>query len=72
VTVLEQARRATKRAFLAMMDAASKTANAHTVCAEAAADPTEQQRHRAAAAQWRKTAAVAMNHAREFSTGEPE
>jgi hypothetical protein len=72
VTVFEQARRATKKSFLAMMDAASKTANLHTLCAEAATDPNERENHRTAASQWLKSAAQAMEFARQFSTGEPE
>lgn len=64
--VLEQAQAATKTAYQRMMDAATKTANLFTLCAEQATDPDEAAKHRYAAQQWQNTAQVAAEHWRNL------
>ena len=63
---LARAKEATKQAFKAMMDAATKTANLFSIVADACTDPTEAEKHRAAAQCWQNSASEAMRRMNEL------
>ena len=64
--VLELAKASTKLSYQRMMDAATKTANLFTLCAEEEQKPEKAGEYRRAAQQWQNTAATAAQHWRTF------
>ena len=63
---IAKAKEATKEAYRRMMDAATKTANLFTMCAEFEENAEQAANYRFAAQQWQNTAQMATEHMRKF------